>query len=213
MDNEQVKNATPRKEGRRCVWNPKERSSGHDSLGRKCHSAGNLTCRATLEDLEPSDHDRPRLHRDRDDIGTLLVGCQRHGVLCPCALRVVRGPLWFTNNHVEVSVCVLRVDLPDIRLAVVLRKFIRGPRHVVLTSFADNPSVGVSPSDEEVRSGLPIDWLVTHDDEVLASERSWAVVGHPTFIDDADFVEEVIHVLRSLLNRHCGLHLSYTVEI
>ena len=169
-DDEQVKHTTPGEESCRRIRNPKEHGPDHDSLDHKRHNVGNLTSRATLEDLEPSDHDRLRLHGDRDDVGTLLAGGR--GVFRPCALHIGRGAIGFADKLAEVSGHVLLVDLPDIRLEVMLRKFVWGPGHTVLISFASGTGVGVGYSDEEVRSGLAIGRLVTHIDEVLASERS-----------------------------------------
>ena len=204
--NEQVKNTAPREECCRRIWNPKEYSPNHDSLEHERHDLGNLSCRVALENLEPSNHDRPRLHWDRDDVGTLLAG--GGGVFCPCTLPVCRGAFRFADGLVEVSVHVILVDLPDVRLAVVLYKFIRGPRHSVFISLTTGTSVGVGDCDEEVRSSLPVGWLVSHVDEVLAGERSWTVVDHSAFEDDTDFIEEVVHILRSLVNRHGGRHFG-----
>ena len=86
--------------------------------------------------------------------------------------------LRFADRLAEVSVHVFLVDLPDIQLTVMLRKFIRGPGYVVLISFMGDASVGVSHSNEKFQSGLPIGRLVTHANEVLVSKQSWAVVGH-----------------------------------
>jgi len=167
-DNEQVKDITPREESCRRIWNPKEHSSDNDSLDHKRYNVGNLISRATLEGLEPSDHDCLRLHGDRDDIGTLPAGgC---GVFRLCALQVSRGAIRFADKLTEVRVHVLLVDLQDIRLAAVLRKFIRGPGHTFLVSFAGSTGVRVSYSDEEVWSDLLIGRLVTHVDEVLTNQ-------------------------------------------
>ena len=89
-----------------------------------------------------------------------------------------QGMLRFADRLTEVSIHVFSVDLPDIRLVVMLRGFIQGPGYVVLVSFVGDVSVGVSHSNEKVQSGLLIGQLVTHANEVLVSERSWAVVGH-----------------------------------
>ena len=168
-DDEQVKHTTPGEEGCRRIRNPKEHGSDHDSLDHKRHNVGNLTSSATLEDLEPSDHDRLRLHGDRDDIGTLLAGGR--GVFRSCALHVGRGTIGFADKLAEVSGHVLLVDLPDIRLVVMFCKLVRSPGHAVLVSFAGGTGIGVGYGDEEIRSGLAIGRLVAHVDEVLASER------------------------------------------
>jgi len=89
-EDEQVKHTTPGEESCRRVRNPKEHGSDHDSSNHKRHNIGNLITHATLEDLEPSDHGRLRLHGDRDDVGTLLAG--GHGVFRSCALHVGRAP-------------------------------------------------------------------------------------------------------------------------
>ena len=90
----------------------------------------------------------------------------------PRALHVGRGAIGFADKLAEVSGHVLLIDLPDIRVAVVLSKLVWGPGHTVLVSCADDTSVGVGYSDEEVQSGLAIGRLITRVDEVLAGERS-----------------------------------------
>ena len=155
-DDGQVKHTTPGEEGCRRIRNPKEHGSDHDSLDHKRHNIGNLTSHATLE--------------DRDDVGTLLAGGR--GMFRLCALRVGRGAIGFADKLAEVSLHVFPVNLPDIRLAVILRKFIWGPGHAVLVSCAGGTGVGVSYGDEEVRSGLVVGRLVAHVDEVLASKQS-----------------------------------------
>ena len=79
---------------------------------------------------------------------------------------------------------------------------------MVLVFSADDANIRISYNDEEVWSGLPTGWLVTHVGEVLASERSWTVVDHPTFVDDTNFAEEVIQVLGCLVNRHRSCYFS-----
>ena len=57
----------------------------------------------------------------------------------------------------------------------------------------------VGDGDQEVRGGLTISRFVSKIDEVLASEIRRTEIGHATFIDKADFIEEVVHALRSLI--------------
>ena len=170
-------------------------------MDHKRHNVGYVSCNAVLEDLERSAHDCFRLHGDRRDKGAILVGYR--GVFCLCALHVCLGALGFADKLVRVSVHVFRVDLADIRLAVMLRKFMGGPGRAVLVPFTIDASIQVSYGDKEVRSGFSIDRLVTHVDEVLASERSWTVVGHLTFVDDTD-LGDVGGNAKSLDKLECG---------
>ena len=93
----------------------------------------------------------------------------------------------------EVSFQAFLVNLPDVRLAVMLHKFIRGPGHAVLVTFSGDAGVRVCDGDKEVRGCLPIGWLVSHVDEVFASKRGWTVADHLTLVDDMDSVEEIVN--------------------
>ena len=83
-----------------------------------------------------------------------------------------------------------------------LRKFIRSHRHTVLVPLASDASVRVRDGDQEVRSRLSIGRLVSHVDEVFPGHRCRPVVDHSTFIDDTNFIEQVVCALRTLVNRH-----------
>ena len=195
---EQVKDTASREEGRGCVRNTKEHGSDHDSLHQKRHDLGDQTRCITLEDLEPPNHDSFGLHRDRDDKGTLLL--RSCGVVRPCAFHVSLRTLGQADKFVEVIVHILPVNPPDVRLAVMCHKFIRRPGYAALTTFPDDAGVRVCDGDKEVRSRLSIGRLVSHVDEVFASERSRAIVDHPTLVDDTDFVEVIVDVLRGLVD-------------
>ena len=85
----------------------------------------------------------------------------------PCTFHVGQGAVGFADKLAKaLSGHVLLVDLSDIRLAVMLRKFVWGPGHAVFVSFASSTCVGISYGDEEVRSGLTIGRLVTHVDRI-----------------------------------------------
>lgn len=123
-------------------------------------------------------------------------------MFCPRAFAVSQSTLWFTDELVEVSVHVFLIDLPDIRLAIIIREFICGPGHPTLVSFTSNTGVRISDGDKEVRSSLSVGWFVSHVDEVLASERSRTVVDHSAIVDDAHLVKDIVHVLRGLVDSH-----------
>jgi hypothetical protein len=111
-DDEQIENATPREESRRCIQDLKGYGSDHNNLDYERHDIGNPTPLTALEDLEPSDHDRPRLHGDGDDVSALLVGGRR--MSCLCVLHVGRGAFGFADRVTGVRVHVLLVDPPDV---------------------------------------------------------------------------------------------------
>ena len=50
----------------------------------------------------------------------------------------------------------------------------------------------VRNSDKEVRRGLPVSGLVPHINEVLSRLVGRAIVCHPPFVDDANFVEMLV---------------------
>lgn len=123
-------------------------------------------------------------------------------MFCIRAFTVNQSTLGFSDKLVEVRIHVSPVDLPDVRLAVIIREFIRGLGNLTPVSFTGRTSVGIGDGDKEIRSGLSIGWFVSHVDKVLAGERSWTVVDHSAIVDDTHFVEDVIHVLGGLVGSH-----------
>ena len=87
-------------------------------------------------------------------MGALLPGSR--SVFHPHALHVSRGTLRLADKLTEVSFHAFLVNLPDVRLAVMLHKFIRVPGHAVLVTFSGDAGVRVCDGSP----GLFADWLV-----------------------------------------------------
>jgi len=151
----------------------------------------------TLQDLETPNYNGPRLHRDRHDVGTTLS--RSLGMLFSCLLRVGFNQIVLSDKVFPVRVHVLLVDCSDVIFKKPPGEIICGSRRPIFKLFADVTSTRVCNCDQEVRSGLTVGRFKSEVDEVLASEIRRTEIDHATFVDEADFIEELTHVLRGLI--------------
>lgn len=156
-----------------------------------------LWCYIALQDLETSDDNCPHLHRDRHDVGASFS--RSSGVLILDLLRVRLDPIVLSDEISSVRIHVSFVGHSEVTFKKPPGEIVRGSGRPVLKPFPDVTSTGVCDGDEEVRGGLTICRIESEIDEVLASESRRTEIGHATFVDEADFIEEFTHALRSLI--------------
>ena len=162
----------------------------------------------TLQDLEASNYNRPRLHRDRYDVGTSFS--RSLGMFILYLPRVGFGQVALSDEIFSVRIHVLFVDRSDVTFKKPPGEIVRGARCPIVEPFPDDTNIGDRDGDEEVRGSLTIGRFESEIDEVLTSEIRRTEINHATFVDEADLIEEFTHALRSLIG---GKGSSYTSDI
>ena len=116
-----------------------------------------------------------------------------------------------------VQLYVLEVHLHNLRILIILFEFESCPWYGAIPQFGPSvvvflrhgrPSKWICHGDKKVGRGLAIGRNVSHVDEILPSKVDRAEIDHPSFVDNANFVESVIKRLSGLIYRDDGGMMS-----
>lgn len=113
-------------------------------------------------------------------------------MLSMSASDVVGGPLGLAHKLVTICLDIIVVHLGEERSVEICGEIFSSTWNFGLEPRPDDTGVRVRHSDEEIWGGLTIGRFVAHVPEVLACTVSWSEVCHPAFIDDTDFVKDLV---------------------
>jgi len=129
------------------------------------------------------------------------------------ALLVSNFPIRLVHVGCLIRPYIFEVHLPNLRVLIILFKFKGRLWYGMILQFwtsviivlGDHPSSKrICHGDEEVGCGLAIGWDVTHVNEILPSKADRTKVDHPSFVDEANFIENIPKRLSSLVYRDDG---------